>query len=86
MNHPAKKMDLSMVVQTTDGIIHLIFHVDSFFFLFQQEKNNNTKSIVDVFAKKLFAKTLCPSALQYLSIHYDLHNLYGYLQAKKTNE
>ena len=74
-----------MVVQTTDGIIHLIFHVDSFFFLFQQEKNN-IKSIVDVFAKKLFAKTLCPSALQYLSIHYDLHNLYGYLQAKKTNE
>ncbi|KAL7055555.1 hypothetical protein AAHC03_022507 [Spirometra sp. Aus1] len=32
----------------------------------------------------LYSKTICPSALHENGTHYDLHNLYGYMQAKAT--
>ena len=32
----------------------------------------------------LFHKTVCPSAIQYLSRHYNLHNLYGLMEANAT--
>ncbi|CAF1050538.1 unnamed protein product [Adineta steineri] len=33
----------------------------------------------------LSAKTLCPSAQQLLSSHYNLHSMYGYFEAQATN-
>ncbi|CAF0929492.1 unnamed protein product [Adineta ricciae] len=33
----------------------------------------------------LTSKTLCPSAQQYLSQHYNLHNMYGYFEAQASN-
>ena len=33
---------------------------------------------------KLRARTLCASARQYLSTHYDLHSLYGYSETKAS--
>lgn len=32
----------------------------------------------------LFAKTVCASAKQKASVHYNLHNLYGLMEAKAT--
>ncbi|XP_027730072.1 lysosomal alpha-glucosidase-like isoform X2 [Vombatus ursinus] len=37
-----------------------------------------------VLGGSLFAKTICASAKQSLSFHYDLHNLYGLMEAKAT--
>lgn len=34
---------------------------------------------------KLFYKTLCMSCSQYDGNHYDVHNLYGYIEAIVTN-
>ncbi|CAF1315715.1 unnamed protein product [Rotaria sordida] len=38
-----------------------------------------------VLGDTLSAKTLCPSAQHALSSHYNLHNMYGYFEAKATN-
>jgi hypothetical protein len=38
----------------------------------------------DVLGGSLSAKTLCPSAQHALSSHYNLHNMYGYFEAKAT--
>ncbi|CAF4136985.1 unnamed protein product, partial [Rotaria sordida] len=38
-----------------------------------------------VLGDSLSAKTLCPSAQHALSSHYNLHNMYGYFEAKATN-
>ena len=32
----------------------------------------------------LYSKTLCPSSRQYISNHYNLHNMYGHFEAKAT--
>ncbi len=32
----------------------------------------------------LFSKTLCPSSKQFLSSHYNLHNMYGHFEAMAT--
>jgi lysosomal alpha-glucosidase len=34
----------------------------------------------------LYAKTICPSSKQYLSNHYNLHNMYGHFEAIATNQ
>ncbi len=39
-----------------------------------------------VVGNKLYAKTVCPSAQQYISNHYNLHNLYGHFEAIATNK
>ncbi|CAF5151961.1 unnamed protein product, partial [Rotaria magnacalcarata] len=41
--------------------------------------------IPHVLGDSLSAKTLCPSAQHALSFHYNLHNMYGYFEAKATN-
>ena len=33
----------------------------------------------------MFGKTICPSSRQYLSNHYNLHNMYGHFEAIATN-
>ncbi|UJR37338.1 hypothetical protein I4U23_030046 [Adineta vaga] len=38
-----------------------------------------------VLGGNLTSKTLCPSAQQYLSQHYNLHNMYGYFEAQASN-
>ena len=40
---------------------------------------------LDVLGKRLISKSLCPSAQQYLSQHYNLHSMYGYFEAQVTN-
>ncbi|CAF4104310.1 unnamed protein product [Adineta steineri] len=38
-----------------------------------------------VYGGNITAKTVCTSAQQYLSSHYNLHSMYGFFQAKATN-
>ncbi|XP_060588970.1 lysosomal alpha-glucosidase-like, partial [Ruditapes philippinarum] len=37
-----------------------------------------------VVSGKLYTKTICASAKQKLSVHYNLHNLYGFMETKAT--
>ncbi|CAF4901806.1 unnamed protein product [Rotaria sp. Silwood1] len=46
---------------------------------------DNPPFIPHVLGTTLSAKTLCPSAQHALSSHYNLHNMYGYFEAKATN-
>jgi len=39
----------------------------------------------DVLGGRLASQTLCPSAQQYLSSHYNLHNMFGYFEAQASN-
>lgn len=39
----------------------------------------------NVIGDKLSSKSLCPSAQQYLSSHYNLHSMFGYFEAKASN-
>lgn len=48
-----------------------IFHIDIF---------------LDVLGDSLISKTICPSAQHYLSYHYNLHSMYGYFEARATNQ
>ncbi len=41
--------------------------------------------LLDVLGGKLTAKTLCPSAQQYLSQHYNLHSMFGYFESQASN-
>ena len=41
--------------------------------------------MVDVLGGSLASKTLCPSAQQYLSQHYNLHSMFGHFESKATN-
>ncbi|CAF0775981.1 unnamed protein product [Rotaria sp. Silwood1] len=47
---------------------------------------DNPPFVPHVHGGALSAKTLCPSAQHYLSSHYNLHNMYGYFEAKATNQ
>ena len=38
-----------------------------------------------IIGDSLMSKTICPSAKQSLSTHYNLHNMYGYYEAVATN-
>lgn len=38
-----------------------------------------------VIGQILASRTVCPSAQQYLSNHYDLHNMYGHFEARASN-
>ncbi|CAF4429888.1 unnamed protein product, partial [Adineta steineri] len=46
---------------------------------------DNPPFIPHVLGDSLSAKTLCPSAEHALSSHYNLHNMYGYFEARATN-
>lgn len=46
---------------------------------------DNPPYIPGVLDHSLQAKTICPSAKQNLSTHYNLHSMYGYFEAKVTN-
>ena len=48
-------------------------------------KYNNPPYTPGIIAESLQDKTLCPSYQQHIGSHYDLHNLYGYHEAKVTN-
>jgi hypothetical protein len=39
----------------------------------------------DVLGNSLSVETVCPSAQHALSFHYNLHNMYGYFEAKASN-
>ncbi len=40
---------------------------------------------LDVLGGNLSSNTLCPSAQQYLSQHYNLHSMYGYFESRASN-
>ncbi len=41
---------------------------------------------VDVFGNSLISTSLCPSARQHFSAHYNVHSMYGYFEAKGVNQ
>ena len=45
---------------------------------------DNPPYIPRVLDGQLYDKTLCPSSRQYLSSHYNLHNMYGHFEAIAT--
>ena len=47
-------------------------------------KYDNPPYVPRVLNGKLYAKTLCLSSRQYLSNHYNLHNMYGHFEAIAT--
>ncbi|CAF4343495.1 unnamed protein product [Rotaria socialis] len=47
---------------------------------------DNPPFVPHVLGDSLNSKSLCPSAQQYLSSHYNLHNMYGYFEAQATNQ
>jgi hypothetical protein len=40
---------------------------------------------LDVLGGNLTSNSLCPSAQQYLSQHYNLHSMYGYFESQVSN-
>ena len=48
-------------------------------------KYNNPPYVLKVLGDSLNSKTICASSKQYISIHYNLHNLYGHYEAIATN-
>ncbi|CAF4135854.1 unnamed protein product [Rotaria magnacalcarata] len=46
---------------------------------------DNPPFVPNVLGGTLYSKTLCPSAQQYLSSHYNLHNMFGYFEAMASN-
>ncbi|CAF1109689.1 unnamed protein product [Adineta steineri] len=46
---------------------------------------DNPPFVPHVLGNTLYAFTVCPSAQQALSSHYNLHNMYGYFEARATN-
>jgi len=40
---------------------------------------------IDVDGKTILYRAVCPSAQQYLSQHYNLHNMYGYFESQASN-
>ncbi|KAL3320297.1 hypothetical protein Ciccas_001033 [Cichlidogyrus casuarinus] len=51
-----------------------------------KSKLDNPPYVPQIIGGTLYSKTLCPSAVHYNNTHYNLHNLYGYMEAKMTNE
>jgi len=54
--------------------------------LFDNENAFHLLIIVAITGGELSDKTLCSSAQQYLSSHYNLHSMYGHFEAKVTYE
>ena len=85
MNHRISLMDPSMAALIVPSIIHHLRLVCSNSICLPSEKKKS-KCLLDVLGNNLNSKTLCPSAQQYLSSHYNLHNMFGYFEAKASNE
>lgn len=47
---------------------------------------NNPPYVPRILDGKLYSKTVCPSAKQFLSTHYNLHNLYGFSEVIATSK
>lgn len=84
MNHRISLMDPSMAALTILSIIHHLRLVCSNSIIFPLRERK--EMFLDVLGNNLNSKTLCPSAEQYLSSHYNLHNMFGYFEAKASNE
>ena len=85
MSHQISLMDQPKDVQTMSSTILHMCHVCSTIFLRNFFKLIENVRLVDVHGDKLSSRTLCPSAQQYLSSHYNLHSMYGYFEAKASN-
>ncbi|TNN12912.1 Lysosomal alpha-glucosidase [Schistosoma japonicum] len=48
-------------------------------------KLDNPPYIPKILQNSLYDKTICPSALHYNTTHYNLHNMYGYHEARVTH-
>ncbi|KAK4472812.1 hypothetical protein MN116_004029 [Schistosoma mekongi] len=48
-------------------------------------KLDNPPYIPKILQDSLYDKTICPSALHYNTTHYNLHNMYGYHEARVTH-
>ncbi|UJR37339.1 hypothetical protein I4U23_030047 [Adineta vaga] len=46
---------------------------------------DNPPYVPHVLGNKLSSKSLCPSVQHYLSLHYNLHSMYGYFEAQVTS-
>ena len=81
MNHQISVMDPLMVAAKVLSILHHSLPVCPIPPINPQGEILH----LDVLGNNLNSKTLCPSAQQYLSSHYNLHNMYGYFEAKASN-
>ena len=45
---------------------------------------DNPPFVPKVLGDQLFSRTICPSSRQYISEHYNLHNMYGHFEAIAT--
>jgi len=84
MNEPSSFIDGSSDGCTTNSLDNPPFVPGML--LFRIYKNMKLLFfLLDVLGGSLSSKTLCPSAQQYLSLHYNLHSMFGYFEAKASN-
>jgi hypothetical protein len=84
MNEPSNFVEGSIDGCTTNNLDNPPFTPRMRFSCASLFKHTSLMSI-DVLGNTLSSKTLCPSAQQYLSQHYNLHSMYGYFEAQATN-
>lgn len=83
-NQQAQSMDLQKDVHLVILTIHRLLLVCSLNSAFRIEIDRFF--LPDVLGNRLSAKSLCASARQSISQHYNLHSMYGYFQAQATNK
>jgi hypothetical protein len=85
MNEPSNFVDGSVDGCTTGALDNPPFTPRMCFTLFESVIRSQIFISLDVLGGKLISKTLCPSAQQYLSQHYNLHSMFGYFESQASN-
>jgi lysosomal alpha-glucosidase len=81
MNEPSNFVDGSVSGCTSSSLDNPPFTPR----MFPNVEENLLFLFLDVLGGSLASKTLCPSARQYISNHYNLHNMFGYFEAQASN-
>jgi len=85
MNEPSNFVDGSYGGCTSTSLDNPPFTPRMCFNLFSCLIRLRILILLDVLGGNLTSKTLCPSAQQYLSQHYNLHSMYGYFESQASN-
>ena len=84
MNEPSNFVDGSQDGCTTNNLDNPPFTPRMCFSFYKYSLRTYTLKLIDVLGGNLTANTLCPSAQQYLSQHYNLHNMFGYFESQAS--